>query len=78
MRQNLSRRTAAAKRIFLSYLNSSKFFETIQPIEDEKLQLQLKYQLIRSYKIRIKNQTVHTLCVGIKSPNRNNNFVKPK
>ena len=40
------------------------------------MQLQLKSQLIRSYKIKTKNQTVHRL--GIKSPNRNSNFVKPK
>ena len=37
--------------------------------EDEKLQLQLKSQLIRSYRIIIKNQTVHRLRAGIKSPN---------
>ena len=32
-----------------------KFMHT----EDEKLQLQFKYELIRSYRIRIKNHTVH-------------------
>ena len=26
----------------------------------------------------MKNQTVHRLCAGIKSPNRNNNLFKPK
>ena len=26
----------------------------------------------------MKNQTVHRLCAGIKSPNRNSNFVKLK
>ena len=26
----------------------------------------------------MKNQTVHRLCAGIKSPNRNSNFFKPK
>ena len=46
--------------------------------EDEKLQLHLKSQLIRSYIIRMKNQTVHRLCAGIKSPNRNSNFFIPK
>ena len=33
--------------------------------EDEKLQLQFKFQLIR-------------ICAGIKSPNRKRNFSKPK
>jgi len=47
-------------------------------IEDEKLQLQFKFQLNRSYRIIMKNQTVHRLRVGIKSPNKNSNFVKPK
>ena len=79
MGQNLSRKTAAAKRIFLSYLNSSKNSEKkFRHTEDEKLQLQLKSQLIRSYRIKMKNQTVHRLRAGIKSPNRNNNFLKPK
>ena len=34
---------------------AQKFMHT----EDEKFQLQLKYELIRSYIIRIKNHTVH-------------------
>lgn len=55
-----------------------KILKTIKHTEDEKLQLQLKFQLIRSYKIKIKNQTVHRLCAGITSPNTNSNFVKPK
>ena len=42
------------------------------------LQLQLKYQLIWSYRIRTKNQTMHRLRAQIKSPNRNSNFFKPK
>ena len=46
--------------------------------EDEKLLLQLKYQIIRNYKIVMKNQTVHRLRVGIKSQNRNGNLFKPK
>ena len=78
MGQNLSRKTATAKCIFLSYLNSSKNSEKLRHIEDEKLQLQLKSQLIRSYIIKMKNQTVHRLRAGIKSPNRNSNFIKPK
>ena len=41
-------------------------------------QLKLKSQLIQSYRIKMKNQTVHRLRAGIKSPNRNSNFVKPK
>ena len=60
MGQNLSRKTAAAKRIFLPYLNMSKKSEKkFMLIEDEKLQLQFKYQLIRSYRIGMKNHTVH-------------------
>ena len=55
-----------------------KIMKTFRRTEDEKFQLQLKSQLIRSYIIKTKNQTVHRLGVGIKSPNRNSNFVKPK
>ena len=46
--------------------------------EDKKLQLQFKYELIQSYRIRTKNQTVHRFPAGIKSPNANSNFPKPK
>lgn len=46
--------------------------------EDEKLQLQLKFQLIRGYRIKIKNQTVHRFRAEIKSLNVNSNFPKPK
>ena len=46
--------------------------------EDEKLQLQLKFQHIRGYRIKMKNQTVHRFRAGIKSPNANSNFPKPK
>ena len=59
MGQNLSRKTAAAKRIFLPYLNISKILKKFMLTEDEKLQLQFQYQLIRSYIIGIKNHTVH-------------------
>ena len=55
-----------------------KNMKTFKLTEDEKLQLQLKYQIIRSYKIRMKNQTVYRLRAGIKSPNRNSNFFIPK
>ena len=46
--------------------------------EDEKLQLQFKYQLIRSYIIRIKNQTVHRPVLEWNLRMQNNNFLKPK
>ena len=59
MGQNLSRKTAAAKHIFLPYQTLSKSPKQFLPTEDEKLQLQFKYELIRSYRIRIKNHTVH-------------------
>ena len=59
MGQNLSRKTAAAKRIFLPYQTFSKNSEKFVNTEDEKLQLQFKYELIRIYRIRIKNHTVH-------------------
>ena len=39
----------------LSRKVQKKFMHT----EDEKLQLQFKYELIRSYIIEMKNQTVH-------------------
>ena len=41
----------------LSRKISKKFMHT----EDEKFQLQFKYELIRSYRIRTKNHTVHWL-----------------
>ena len=59
MGQNLSRKTAAAKRIFLPYQKNSKISEKFMHTEDENLQLKLKYELIRSYRIRIKNHIVH-------------------
>ena len=37
-----------------------------------------KFQIIRSYRIRMKNQTVHRLRAGIKFLIRNSNFFKPK
>ena len=55
-----------------------KNLKKIRHTEDEKFQLQLESQLIRSYRIRMKNQTVHRLRAGIKSQNRNSNFFKPK
>ena len=59
MGHNLSRKTAAAKRIFLPYLALSENSEKFMHTEDDKLQLQFKYEIIRSYRIRIKNHTVH-------------------
>ena len=59
MGHNLSRKIAAAKRIFLPYQNFSKIPNKFMHTEDEKLQLKFKYELIRSYRIRIKNHTVH-------------------
>ena len=59
MGQNLSKKTAAAKRIFLPYLTLSENSEKIMHREDAKLLLQFKYDLFRSYIIRIKNHTVH-------------------
>ena len=71
MGQNLSRKTAAAKHIFLPRLNMSKKSETIHAYrgwkvlkkitltEDEKLHLQFKFQLIQSYMIGMQIHTVH-------------------
>ena len=59
MGQNLSRKTAGAKRIFYPNKLSRKIKKKFMHTEDEKLQLQFKYELIRSYGIRIKNHTVH-------------------
>ena len=59
MGQNLSRKQQQQNVFFypnkLSRTIPKKFMHT----EDEKLQLQFKYELIRSYRIRIKNHTVH-------------------
>ena len=59
MGQNLSRKTAAAKRIFLPYQLCRKISKKFIHTEDENLQLQFKYELIQSYRIRTKNHTVH-------------------
>ena len=42
MGQNLSRKTAAEKRIFMSYLNLSKNSETIQPYREWKVAAAVK------------------------------------
>jgi hypothetical protein len=53
IRQNLSRKTAAAKRDWLPYLDMSKNSKKIKHTKDENLQLQFRFQLNRSYR---KNQ----------------------
>ena len=59
MGQNLSRKIAAAKRIFVPYLICLKNLKKFTLTEDEKLQLQFKFQLIQSFRIEMKNHTVH-------------------
>ena len=59
MGQNLSRKTAAAKCIFYPTKLCRKIPKQFMHTEDEKLKLQFKYELIRSYIIRTKNHTVH-------------------
>ena len=78
MGQNLSRKQQQKNVFFCPTENRLKIIKKFSHTEDEKLQLQLKYQIIRRYRIKIKNQTVHRLRAGIKSPNRNSNFFKPK
>ena len=55
-----------------------KILKKLWHTEDEKLQLQYKYQLIQSYKITIKNQTVHRAVLEWNLRMQNNNFLKPK
>ena len=60
MGQNLSKKKQQKQNVFfyptkLSRKIPNKFMHT----EDEKSQLQFKYELIQSYRIRIKNHTVH-------------------
>ena len=52
--------------------------EFFQAYRGWKVPVIVKTQLIWSYIIGIRNQTVHRLCAGIKSPNRNSNFFKTK
>ena len=59
MGQDLPRKTVTAKHIFLPYLNMSKNLKTFMLTEDENLQLHFNYQLIQSYRIGMKNHTVH-------------------
>ena len=76
--QNLSRKLTTAKCIFLPDLHMSINSEKIHAYRWWKFSVTVKYQLIRSYRIRTKNQTVHrpvlewNLCI------QNNNFIKPK
>ena len=46
--------------------------------EDENFQLQLKSEIIQSYRIITKNQTVHRLVLEWNLRMQNNNFFKPK
>ena len=63
MGQNLSRKTAAVKRIFLLGQTFSEKFVKIRLIEDEKLQLQLKFQVNWSYrKKNEKSNSAQTWC----------------
>ncbi len=59
MGQNLSRKTAAAKQFFYPTYICPKITKKFTHREDEKFQLLFQFQLIRSYRIGIKNHTVH-------------------
>ena len=78
MGQNLSRKTAAAKCIFLPYLNMSKKTEKNHAYRGRKVTIivqisahsELHNRNEKSYRAQIRG--------GIKSPNTNSNLFKPK
>ena len=67
MRQNLSRKTAAAKRIFLPYLNSSEKSEKHHVYRGWKVEATVQITAQSELQIKkMKNQTVHRLRAGRK------------
>ena len=66
MGHNLSRKTAAAKRIFLPYLNSSEKSEKLHVYRGWKVEATVQLTAQSELQIKIKNQTVHRLCAGRK------------
>ena len=78
MGQNLSRKTAAAKRIFLPYLNMSKKSETIHAYRGWKVATTVQI----SAHWELHNSNYKSYCAqiraGIKSPNAKSNIFNPK
>ena len=78
MGQNPSRKTAAAKRIFLSYLSLSKKSEKIQAYIGREVEVKVK--ITDHQELHNKNEKsnrAQTPCRN-KIPNRNSNLFKPK
>ena len=78
MGQNLSRKTAAAKRIFLPYLNMSKNSENIHDYRGWKVATTVKISAHSELQNRNEKSYRAQIHVGIKSPNTNSNSFKPK
>ena len=78
MGQNLSRKTAAAKRIFLPYLNMSEKSENIRAYRGWKVAS--KVQISAHSELQNRNEKSYRAQIRarIKSPNTISNFFKPK
>ena len=76
--QNLSRITAAAKCIFLSYLNMSKNSEIIHAYIGWKVATKVKISAHSELQNRNEKSYRAQIRAGIISPNANSNFFKPK
>ena len=78
MGQNLSRKTAAAKHIFLPYLNMSKNSEKIHDYIGWKVATTVQISAHSELQNRNEKSYRAQIRAGIKSPNTNSNFFKPK
>ena len=78
MGQNLSRKTAAAKRIFIPYLNMSKKSEKIHAYRGWKVSTTVQISAHSELHNRNEKSYRAQIRARIKSPNANSNFFKPK
>ena len=74
MGQNLSRKLAVAKRIFIPDLNMSKNSEKMHAYRGWKVAVTVK--ILAHSKLHIRNEKLYRAQIraGIKSPNANSNF----
>ena len=78
MGRNLSRKTAVAKRIFLPHLNMSKKSEKIHAYRGWKVATTVQISAHSELQNRNEKSYRAQIRAGIKSPNTNSNFFKPK
>ena len=78
MGQNLSRKTAAEERFFLPHLNMSKKSENIHAYRGWKVATTVQISAHSELQNRNEKSYRAQIRAGIKSPNTNSNFFKPK